>query len=150
MSSRKKPSLSVTHICTFFLENRHCGLVCGPNKKREIIHQNFSDLEMLRTSCFVWWNGSVNQGKKRFKSSYFILKLVCILLSYPVLGTSTAAIYLLNGRSLYAPIHSDECHAWFHTCMYCTSRPSRSESKAKNAKWKILAHSGVRTNSPVI
>ena len=35
---------------------------------------------------------------------------------------------------------SDERHAWFH--LYGTSWPVMSASKATNAKWKILAHSG--------
>ena len=39
------------------------------------------------------------------------LKLVRTNLKSRELGTSTAAIFLSNDRSLYAPITSDECHA---------------------------------------
>ena len=57
----------------------------------------------------------------------------------------TAAIFLSNDHSLYAPITSDVCHAWFH--LYRTNRPFKSASKATNNKWKSLVHSGTRTNN---
>ena len=38
------------------------------------------------------------------------LKLVSTNLYDRVLGTSTAAFFLSNDRSLYAPFASDECH----------------------------------------
>ena len=39
------------------------------------------------------------------------LKQMRTNLNYRVPGTSTAAIFLSNDHSLYAPITSDECHA---------------------------------------
>ena len=35
-------------------------------------------------------------------------------MNYHVRGTCSAAIFLSNYHSLYAPITSDECHTWFH------------------------------------
>ena len=67
-------------------------------------------------------------------------------LNYHVLGISTAAIFLSNDHSLYAPFTSDECHAWFH--LYGTSQPARRASKATNIKkGKSLAHGGTQTHN---
>ena len=73
------------------------------------------------------------------------LKLVRTNLNYRVLGTSTAAIFLSNVHSLYAPITSDEFHALFH--LYGTSRPATSALKATQYKIKNLVHSWTRTQN---
>ena len=62
------------------------------------------------------------------------VKLVRTNLNYFVLGTNTAAIFLSNDNSLYAPITSNECHARFH--LYGTRRLARSASKAWKYKMK--------------
>ena len=84
-------------------------------------------------------DNGIPSGRKRKiaeLSSYDTLKLVRTLLSYPVLGISTAAIFLffqmiILSMYLYT---SDGRRAWFH--LYGTSRPARSASKATKYKMK--------------
>ena len=64
-----------------------------------------------RVYCDIWlWY--INRDF--YSDVYTILKLVNTNLSYRLVGTSTAIIFLSNDNSLYATVSSDERHAWFH------------------------------------
>ena len=116
----------------------------------KIISIRKHDTKMVKRYVPIERNIHVHKCQLRFycQCCFYIsisLKLVHTNLNYPVLGTSTAAIFLSYDHSFYAPITSDECHAWFH--LYKTSWPARSAWKAKKHKMKILAHSGTRTHN---
>ena len=99
----------------------------------------------IETWCQLWyWSGLQNtlHGKVhlvgiRITSTREVdqfLKLVCNLLNYRVLGTSTATVFfqmIILSMHLYT---SDGRHVWFH--FHGTSRPVRSASKAKKYKMK--------------
>ena len=51
--------------------------------------------------------------------------------------------FLILPFSLYAPITSDECHAWVY--LYAASPGARNTEQAKIPKWKILVHVRIRT-----
>ena len=86
------------------------------------------DQRGFRTSRCRWWLGRC----------VGISKQVCTNLNYCVLEESTTTIFLSNDHSLYAPITSDECHAWLY--LYGTSRPARSALKATKYKMEKNSH----------
>ena len=65
------------------------------------------------------------------KASVHLFKLPC----------TRNGIFILNDHSLYAPITSKECHAWFF--MGPVDLPGVQARKRQNTKWKNLAHSGL-------
>ena len=71
----------------------------------------------------IWSINSDTHQPVEIQSRNFYLKLVRTNL---ILGT--AAIFLSNDHSLYAPITLDECYAWFH--LYGTSWHANGVSKA--------------------
>ena len=70
-----------------------------------------------------------------FNTNYRYLKLVCNLLNTHVLGTNTAAIFLSNDHSLYAPINRRRMSCMISFVWHQTICQERIES-GKNEKWK--------------
>ena len=88
-----------------------------------------------------------NKGDSTHETDMYdiIFTLVRTKLNYSVLKTNTAAVFLSNDHSLYAPFSSDECQSWFH--LYGTSRTARSSSKVTKYKMKLFVYSGTWTHN---